>query len=465
MQDGMFAQVAEPAAQTAEWAIGVDFGTAFSKAAATRVTYGQGSVLREITPLRIGAAANWARPFLVPSTMFLDRARVHFGPRAAERLQESDQEHREMLRSFKTILGANDFEHALDFFTSPAIDPDSVFRLRDLIVLYLAYLLALVDAAAMERVGGDCSSAKVRLRFSRPGWIPDRIALAHEAMMALFIEANGVRGLLGDALLAHEGVPYQAALGALAQARAAPRAFPSLDGGVYEASAVGLCHYSDAKAPNYLVIVDIGAGTTDVAGLLRTPFQGNIRVIRAARRTIDIAGDSIDAALLNLILSKARKLKSVADRTALWRSVVPRIRDLKEELFDKGKISVAFRDAAITCKVADLCREREFKAVLADITKLYEKSLAEVVYVGRREGARKIGVVLAGGGSHLPAIHKMIAKKRWLGPGVRIERLPMTPAWAHEAGSARDFESLFAQLSVAFGAAISGPEQTQSRPI
>jgi hypothetical protein len=91
--------------------------------------------------------------------------------------------------------------------------------------------------------------------------------------------------------------------------------------------------------------------------------------------------------------------------------------------------------------------------------------LKEVALVGRRDGSRSIGVVLAGGGSRLPAIQKMVLKKRWLGPRVRVERMPITPAWANQLSSAHEWESLFAQLSVAFGAAISGPEQANSPPV
>src|SRR5262249_9158908 len=159
-------------------------------AAATRMTFEHGSALREIRPLRIGEAAGWSRPYLTPSSMFLDRARIHFGSRAVERLVGAHVDDRELVRSFQTILGAHPFREALKFYPRPSVDPDRVFRLRDLLVLYLAYLLALVDIAAassFDRTGSVISAS--RLRFSRPGWIPGRIAAAHEAMTSLFNQA------------------------------------------------------------------------------------------------------------------------------------------------------------------------------------------------------------------------------------------------------------------------------------
>jgi len=465
MTFGVLGEAMERPSDAAEWSIGVDFGTAFSKAAATRVTLDRGTALREISPLRIGAAAQWERQFLTPSAIFLDRKRVHFGPRAAEHLAIVNDEKRELLRSFKMILGAADFERALDYLPPNSVDPDGAFRRRDLIVMYLAYLLSLIDVAAAPRINNEGAMPAIRLRYSRPGWIPERTAAAHEAMTRLFVEANGVRDLIASKLLSRDGLSYDEAHAAIAKARAHPGAFPSLDGGVYEASAVGVCHYSDPTAPNYLVILDIGAGTTDIAGLLRVPVRGNVRVIRSARRTIDIAGDSFDAALMHLVLAKAKMFRSRSDRSALWRSLLPHVRDLKEELFEKGAAKIVFRKSTITCTAKELHANPQFKQALAEIQRLYQKSLMEVVHVGRRDGARRVGVVLAGGGSRLPAIQQMVLKKRWLGPGVSLVRLPTTPTWANQLSSAREFENLFAQLSVAFGAAISGPEQFSSPPI
>lgn len=445
-------------ADAVEWSIGVDFGTAFSKAAATRMTHDLGAPTREIRPLRIGAAAGWNKPFLTPSSMFLDRERLHFGPWAASRLAQANLDERELLRSFKTILGANDFEGALDYYPRPCIDPDRLFRLRDLIVLYLAYLLALVDAAARQSFGDSAGIvAAGKLRFSRPGWMPGRIAAAHEVMASLFTQGQHVHLALGEQLLSPEGLPYATARAALDAARAEPGHFPSLDGGIYEASAVGLCHFSDPGAPNCLLIVDVGGGTTDVAGLVREPFSDDIRVVRTARNTIDVAGDDFDAVLLDLFLAKGRKFKSVADRNALWRSIVPHVRELKEELFARGAVEFRFRDTILKCSARELENQPAFKEVLGEIRRLFETSLTEVVRTSRRDRSGKIGVVLAGGGANMPAIRAMVSKARPRLLGLKIEVLPATPNWAHQLSSVKEFEALFGQLSAAFGAAISRP--------
>jgi hypothetical protein len=80
----------------------------------------------------------------------------------------------------------------------------------------------------------------------------------------------------------------------------------------------------------------------------------------------------------------------------------------------------------------------------------------------KKERVGKIGVVLAGGGAGLPALRRAITRSRWLGFGVGLKHLPSTPKWAHQLESAQEFDILFAQLSAAFGAAISNSTMAQA---
>lgn len=444
-----------------DWSIGVDFGTAFSKAAATRITLEHGGALREMTPLRLGDVAGWSRPYLAPSSVYLDRSHVHFGSRALTHLAEADDGQRELARSFKAALGANDFEGALNFFPRPAIDPDRLFRLRDIIVLYLGYLLALVNVAAGRALGLAAATRSSRICFSRPGWIPARYAASHEAMIALFSEAHVVYEALGDQLLGSEGVSYGEARAALDAAHASAETLATLDGGVYEASAVGICHFADATAPKCILVVDVGGGTTDVAGLVRAPNTDSIRVVRTARRTIDVAGDDVDAALSDYLLRKSNA-RSRQDRLAFWRRLSPHIRELKEHMFTAGRVSFEAGSHKVSCSAREFEAHPSFRAVLRDIVRLYEISLDEVVRSCRRDRIRRIGVVLAGGGSRLPALRKAITRPRWTGFDVAIQHLPTTPSWGQALASGDDFDSMFAQLSAAFGAAISSSEYERS---
>ena len=179
------------------------------------------------------------------------------------------------------------------------------------------------------------------------------------------------------------------------------------------------------------------------------------------RQAISNAFLADEDALVESLIAKA-KLKSDEDRSALTNRVMPVIREFKEQLFLNGELRVAFRGRRLVCTPRELERRPSFKTALAEISCLYEECLAELMQAGRRGGVSSIGVVLAGGGSRIPAIRNAIVRPRWMGLGVRIKHLPETPAWVRDIDSENDYEPLFSQMSAAFGAAISAPEQTET---
>ena len=443
------------------WSIGVDFGTAFSKAAAMYADRSNGRVTREMTPLHIGAAARAQRSLIVPSAMFLNAERVHFGPRAVEEYRRLGDDRREMLQSFKTILGAADFEHALDLLPSRSVDPDGEFRRGDLIVLYLAYLLELIERAAPEELGDlFTKNSKVRMRYSRPGWVPRRAEAAGAAMERMIQAAAVVRLEIGDALLASDGLPYDAAMLAVRRAYFGGEAFPHLDGGVFEASAVAACHLIDPSTPDHVVVVDIGAGTSDFAGFVRDGEV--IDTIERASRTISVAGDMFDRALINLLMSKAKFLHTTREQSMLWRNLLSQIRDLKEVLVKTGRVEVNFRNESLKCKLSEFASDPGYKDSSKAIAEVYQRTLKDLVADFRGSRPKRIGLILAGGGSHLPSTIHMARKFKSV-DGIKIELVPTSPRWASDLNSNTEFEALFAQMSVAFGAAIAEPNQFASK--
>ncbi|MBL8552335.1 MAG: rod shape-determining protein [Hyphomonadaceae bacterium] len=435
------------------WAIGIDFGTAFSKIAATN--NGGGGAGREIMPLHIGAAAKGRRSLIVPSALFLDRDRIFFGPSAISTLVASGDEKRQALQSFKTILGAEDFERAIDLMPLRSVDPSGTFKMGELIVLYLAYLLELMRQSAPSRLGPLFGpSSRVRLRYSRPGWIPRRATQAHHVMEQLFGLAADVRADVEGQLLAPDGLPFHKAKDALA--RGSQGRLPNLDGGVYEASAVAACHYVDPAVPNYLMVVDIGAGTADFAGFARDPRDQSVRVLPSARVTIDVAGDSFDRALMRVILRKAKGLKRSDEQHALWRNLLANIRDLKESLFEHRRVEIRFRNHVIQCTAREFIASQEYRDAARELAEVYNYSVARMAKAVKAEKGKHIGIVLAGGGAFLPCTVEMAQKTKKVDRTVSFELLPTTPAWTSDLSSEREFEQLFSQMCVAFGTAIAG---------
>ena len=442
----------------------MDFGTAFSKAAATYAE-GRGGVsrTRKLLPLHIGGVAGSKSTLIVPSAMFIDGGRIHLGPHALEHFHRAGDDRREMLQSFKMVLGAYDFEEALDWRLSRAIDPDGNFKRGDLIVIYLAYLLELIEQASPTEMGSVFGpDSTTRLRYSRPGWIPSRQSAAYAAMERLFQTAAHVRKQLGDELLTPEGVPSARAVDALAGAVHNAEPFTNLDGAIYEAGAVAACHFIDPKCPDCLIVADIGAGTTDFAGFIR--HGDKIDVVDKTTRTILIAGDFFDRALMNLLLRKGGSFKSLRQQDALWRSMLANVRDMKEEMIATGK--TRFRiDASkvLRCRLSEFIACDDYIAGSDFIAESFEKSATEMARAMKGRKQKRIGIVFSGGGVHLPSTLATIKKLKSHIRGVRIKLLPAVPKWANDLNSEKEFATLFSQMCVAFGTAISVPNQVQSR--
>ncbi|MBX9745774.1 MAG: rod shape-determining protein [Hyphomonadaceae bacterium] len=434
------------------WSIGVDFGTAFSKAAATEFLDGR---LTSAAPLALGDVAGWGKPFWVPSVLFLDGERLHFGPEALARFAQEGHQGRELAQSLKMMLGAHSYQETLNYHPRSSVDPDRIFRVRELLVLYLGYLLGLVEKATAQTISDERQRVTASIRFCRPGWLPDHVAAAHEVMVALFEQAHGVNQELGDQYGDKAGLSYEAARQALAAVlREGPR-FPRLDGGIYEASAVALCHFNDAHTPDRMVIVDIGAGTTDVAGLVKEHADGEIRVVRHLRRTIDVAGDHLDAALLNLLVSRAPTLRSKAERQTLWRRLSADVRDLKERLFAEGSLSIVYAGRQIGCKASDLEQAPAFRDAVSQIARLCELCVRDLANEARQGGSKRVGVLVTGGGAHVPALQKAVRALPRRVAGIAVEHLTQAPEWFGALAGASALPAVFAQLSPACGAALS----------
>lgn len=433
------------------WSIGVDFGTAFSKAALTRH---ENQRLITALGLKLGQAAGWTQVFVAPSILFLDGQKIFFGPRALACLANHDRERRELASSLKTMLGARSYQETLDYFPRRSVDPDRAFRVKELIILYLAYLLCLIDAA-MAQIPGAPKVEQCRMRFCRPGWLPDQMAAAHEFMQTLFEQAHAIRAECGALLLGAQGLDYAVARQALDRAQAPTESGIKLDGGIYEASAVALCYFEDVSTPDRIVIVDVGAGTTDVAGLVKVPLDGAIKVVRSARRTIDIAGDYFDAALLDLLVGKAKKLKGNAQKSGLWRALSADVRALKEQVFKDGEISITACGQSITCSAKELERHPIFRQAVDEIAEVFGACLSEAAKDQGKSSMGRIGVLLAGGGANIPALRDAIEKRCSRSGVARLQPMAHLPAWVGEHSSAGELGSVFPQLSAACGAALS----------
>ena len=97
-----------------DWTLCMDFGTAFSKAAAAPAGAWSRFDPAQVRPLMLSGHDPEANAFLLDSAVFIDDDRVLFGRAAIARAEELDDKKRMALRSFKTLLSVTDLDRALN---------------------------------------------------------------------------------------------------------------------------------------------------------------------------------------------------------------------------------------------------------------------------------------------------------------------------------------------------------------
>ena len=84
-----------------------------------------------------------------------------------------------------------------------------------------------------------------------------------------------------------------------------------------------------------MMVIDVGAGTTDFAMFARYPHEGKMKVchVKNSMETIRVAEDKIDRALMDYMLSQTNLAESDSRYGAISAELGREIRLVKEELF------------------------------------------------------------------------------------------------------------------------------------
>lgn len=430
------------------WTLCIDFGTAFSKAAAAPSDAWSRFDAANVRPLMLNAGGVSGNAFLLDSAVFVDDARILLGAAAVERAAAMVDTKRTALRSFKTLLSVSDLERALAAGAPGSIDPHRAFTMRDLIVLYLGYLKAAIARAVTADPA--LAGARISYRYAAPAWRSGDGAGLHDNIVALFGEADALRRELGDALMRPEGVPLAEAQRAMEAARGATGEDMGL---IFEATAAAA--YSSiglAQSAPHLIVVDMGAGTTDIAALAAS--GGAVAELAEARVTLRQAGDFIDGVIANIALDAHKGLKTPAARAAFWRVMMRDMRGFKETLFAEGRAAVRYENKAISVTLRDLERDKDFRLFNDTLNDAYERgfnALRDRVLADRCRDAHAIAV---GGGAAAPFIQAMLRRKPSRAKGVNVIARPATPDWAHAPAFRGNLAPVFPQLAISIGGAL-----------
>jgi molecular chaperone DnaK (HSP70) len=443
----------------AGWTLCVDFGTAFSKAAAAPSRAWSQFDPAMVRPLTLNGVAGEGNPFLLDSAVFIDSDCILFGAAAVRRAEQLEHKKRLALRSFKTLLSAPDLERALNTSAPLSIDPHRAFRMRDLIILYLAFLSRAIDRAVAADPVLARSGAPIQRRYAAPAWREGGGASLHHVVVRLFGEAAIVQGLLGDALFTDQGISVAAARSALTAAAGAPAAADWRMGMIFEATAAAA--YSSIgldSAAAHFIVIDMGAGTTDIAAVARDASA--LVELQGARVTLTRAGDFIDRVLLNLAIEGNSSIKTQAQRAEVWRALMRSIRDIKESLFAERRAAIRHGGRTIVINLRDLERDKDFKQFAKSIALAYEHGLDIVTARAAKDGQRHVHAIAVGGGAAAPFIQELLRHTR--AGKVKVTPRPATPEWAHAPAFGGNLAPIFPQLAIAIGGALA-PETMLAR--
>ena len=441
-----------------DWTLCIDFGTAFSKAAAAPVGAWTRFDPASVRPLLLAGPGAAGNAFLLESAVFVDEDRVLFGRAALARADALVDKKRSALRSFKTLLSVSDLERALNTNAPATIDPHRIFQLRDLVVLYLAYLLGSVDRAFVS----DPLLAQGQIAFQRyaaPAWRSGDSAGMHNTIVRLFGEAEAFRAHVGKKLLAPEGISLRAVSDALPKSTQSAETLEM--GLVFEATAAAVCASVGLEGSgSHLIIVDMGAGTTDIAALAR--LGPRTIELPEARITLKQAGDFMDRVIANRIIRSASWARSSAQQAELWAVLMRQMPDIKEAVFMDGRAVLRNQGRTITLTMRDVERDPDFQEFLKELRKSYDHALAVVRDDARARGRTEVQAIAVGGGAASPFIQDLIQRKSGASQPRVIPR-QATPRWAYAEAFGGNLAPVFPQLAIAIGGALAPDSMLAAR--
>ena len=447
------------------WTLCLDFGTAKSKAFAASDDEDE----PKLSPLPVGKADEDLDGSVheVSSSVWIDDNGLLFvGSEAIKRgmvygdLSGTTRRRLDSLKQEISQVRPEDGAAQLGRKLPTEVDPTSTLTYSDVITFYLAYLTDLATTALADLLG----TRYVRRRFTVPWWTPEQRRWAGDWLAKGLMRAQ----LLADTFHGkwREGIHVDVIKRSLVHAATHDGQLTWMlaaesTNGILEALAAASARlWNDKSAREVMLVVDVGAGTTDLSLFWVVQKNGEFHrawPVMPCGTAIRQAGDTLDGLLVSEVLRKAglgadtTLQKRVSD--SLYRGSVRR---LKETLFETGQIT----ENLVSDHTVRLTRE-EF--MNSDGIKRFENRIAEEIQKlldgvhetwGEAAGNRGITLVLTGGGCRLPMI-RGLKDKRWrLGNRVVACRLaPDVPDGVAERFSA-EFIREYPKLAVAMGGAV-----------
>lgn len=331
-------------------------------------------------------------------------------------------------------------------------DPSQSFFQSDILTLYLAHLMYLTKTALESK---NVSKNTLR-RFAHPAWKDTHKEGNENAMKIMMAQAIVLARSLKDKLLVSMSVvEARAALDEMQTLDHSKLPLNLIDRPVREATAAGagalLGGRPNSREP-YLII-DVGAGTTDVAGCIcRTNDEWErprVWEVTSAADAIKSAGNILDDALLKLALQKCGLFAGSAEYQAAAISVRRDKRLYKEQLFDNGSVVIEMPTGDIV--TIELPEFLGYPPVV-DFTQRI-RALVGKAAIAVAGDYNQVNLVATGGGATLPMIRDLAEE------GAEYDGRRVSIFWRESIpdGVAEEYPDLvapYSQIAVALGGCL-----------
>lgn len=436
----------------------LDFGTSFSKAFASRAhTFDD---VPELIDVDFGENEDGTTQYFLPSELLIHDDHVFFGMAARRQFEIVGADHDRLIDSPKQYmtLGTEVAELHQKPLRSKQ-DPTNSLSQRDALVLYLAHLNRLAEISLQGKgIQGD-----VRRRYAHPAWDDASAETNSEAMARIMAESIVLAKCYPREF--EESMSLATAKDVARSVQMADNEdlpFELLVDPVHEATAAGagaLMATREGERQPY-VILDIGAGTTDVAGCLcvNNPNGEFVKVfeVTGARKAIRRAGNNLDNILLSEILNRSSCETGTTEYELVSWALRKQVRVYKESLFDEG-VLVAPLKSDETVEI----RLDEFLALdpVKNLFRAIEEVVTEAAFIVVGDDG-PVQLVATGGGASLPVVDGLVSgpvKKN--GRQLRLQPRDAMPEDLREVYP--ELANIYPQLAVAIGG--SHPELPQQK--
>ena len=438
----------------------LDFGTGYCKAAAC-------SPGQRPRPLAIGRAVRKRRGdrHMVRTALHVTQnGRLHFGEAALDAAGREDERPFDQIKEAMTDATEDgDLDGPLPIGAGPG---GKALTKRQAITLYLAFL----TRAALR--SQNAPRREVLRSIAMPVFEAPKAQWVEAALRRSLEDAHTVAEHLGDALF--EGVDLAKAVRMLTMKPRRPPQIVAKPATVAEpvaAAAARVLHVTPGDderrfgiatrhVPGLMLVIDMGAGTTDIAMFAKGQVGDVVALRHVARskRSIPTAGKAVDQALIAHLVGRSPTGQRERLEVDLQREGGGE--PIKDQLFRQGSVD---RPGTATT-LPEFLDSAELRKVETAITQGFTRMLEAVDPSFIK--FRTVVVSLSGGGASLPFLHKLAANRSVGRFGERMIQVKMAladpePGWfqAYGFGGLRDeVGNKFHRLAVALGGAYYGAE-------